>query len=119
MRMILTTLTILFFFASGGYAQDFTGWCIDMGEPGCQDRYIPFYGNGIDWCEESCSLANRVKVTNMSANLYDYTCRSDHAGTVKSRVIILTQTVFENTEKVDKHSFITNSGTLPITLCPR
>tara|TARA_B100001059_G_C17345696_1_gene338076 strand:+ start:213 stop:485 length:273 start_codon:yes stop_codon:yes gene_type:complete len=90
-----------------------------MGEPGCQDRYIPFYENGIDWCEESCSLANRVKVTNMSANLYDYTCRSDHAGTVKSRVIILTQTVFENMEKVDKHFFITNSGTLPITPCPR
>ena len=117
MRMILITLTSFFVLASGAHSQDLSGWCIDMGEPGCQDRYIPFHGNSIDWCEESCLLDNRVKVTNMFANLYDYTCRSDHAGTVKSRVMILTQTVYVNTKKVDKHSFITTTGTLPITPC--
>ena len=119
MRTILMTFTSLFVLATGGYAEDFTGWCVDMGQPGCQDRYIPFYENSIGWCEESCFLTNRVKVTNMLANLYDYTCQSDHAGTVKSRVMILTQTVYDNTgTEVDKHSFITNYGTLPLVQCP-
>ena len=120
MRTILMTFTSLFVLATGGYADDFTGWCVDNGGPGCQDRYIPFYENSIDWCEETCSLTNRVKVTNMLANLYDYTCRSDHAGTVKSRVMILTQKFYDvgTNSYVDKHSFITNYRTAPVVKCP-
>ena len=120
MRMIFMKLTFLFAFASRGYSEaDFTGWCIDMGEPGCQDQYLPFEGNFISWCEEGCSLTKPVKVTNMLATLYDYTCQSDYAGTVQSRAIILTQTVYDDTgTEVDKHSFITNSGTFPVVQCP-
>lgn len=96
-------------------AQDLTGWCVDMGEPGCLDRYVPFYGNSIGWCESGCELSNPVSVTNMKATLYDYTCRSDHAGIERSRAMILTQ---QGWDGLSKHSFITNKQTLPITRCP-
>ncbi len=119
MHAILMTLTFIFILTTAGQAQDFTGWCIDMGEPGCQDQYIPFYENKIDWCEQSCSLTNRVKVTNMTATLYDYTCKSDYGGTAKDRAIIVTQTVFDDTgTETDKHSLITSYETLPIVQCP-
>ena len=119
MHAILMTLTFIFVLTTAGQAQDFTGWCIDMGEPGCQDQYIPFYENKIDWCEQSCSLSNRVKVKNIIATLYDYTCKSDYGGTAKDRAINITHSVFDDVgTEVDKHSLIRSYETLPIFQCP-
>ena len=96
-------------------ANNLIGMCVDMGEPGCQGQYIPFNEASISWCEESCTLSNPVNVTDMSAILYEYTCKSDHAGIQSSRVMVLTQ---EGWNGIKEKYFVSNKETLPIVPCP-
>lgn len=95
-------------------ANNLIGMCVDMGEPGCQGRYIPFNEASISWCEESCTLSNPVNITDMNAILYKYTCKSDHAGIQSSRVMVLTQ---EGWNGIKEKYFVSNKETLPIVPC--
>ena len=95
-------------------AQNLTGYCLDNGSKGCQDRYIPFSRNAIDFCEESCEFTNPVAVRGMEATLYDYKCRSDHAGTTSSRALIVIQSGGDNETRT---SMVTRDGTRPIVRC--
>ena len=102
--------------AFSAHAQNFGGWCVDNGSSGCMDRFIPFYGNSISWCEEDCTLTNPINVDRMEAKLYDYTCKSDHSGTEFGRVLIHTKKGWDGN---DEYFFITNYQILPIVRCPK
>lgn len=117
MRYALLAMLTVFALALGApvSAQNFSGWCVDNGSTGCMARFIPFYGNSISWCEEHCTLTNPVSVNRMEAKLYDYTCKSDHSGTVISRVLIHTKKGWDGK---DEYFFITNDRISPIVRCP-
>jgi len=59
-------------------AQNFTGLCLDFGEEGCMPRHIPFDGNTISFCEETCRLTGPVAVRGIEATLYDLQCSGDY-----------------------------------------
>ncbi len=73
------------------FAQNLSGFCLDMREDGCMPRYVPFSGNGIDFCEESCQLAAPAEVRGMDATLYDLQCSGDYGEIPDIRVMLLTQ----------------------------
>ena len=95
-------------------AQNLTGYCLDNGEAGCQARYIPFIGNSIDFCEETCTLTNPTKIRGLNATLYDFVCRSDSPGGMAGRVMILHQTGFDGNKRT---SLVSKNGTRPIVRC--
>lgn len=72
-------------------AQTLTGFCLDMREGGCMDRYVPFSGNTIDFCEERCTLTAPVVVRGMNASLYDLQCRGDYGEIPDKRVLLISQ----------------------------
>jgi hypothetical protein len=78
------------------------------------DRYLPFVGSSIGFCEESCELTNPVDVRGLDATLYDFVCRADY-GDFTRRVMLLTQRDFEDRVTT---SFIDENGTRRIVPCP-
>jgi len=95
-------------------AENLTGYCLDNGEAGCQDRFIPFAGNSIDFCEETCTLTNPTKVRGLNATLYDFACQSDSPSAMAGRVMILKQTGFDGTTRT---SLVSRYETQPIVRC--
>lgn len=91
MRLLLPLLVALSAVPASLPAQNLTGLCLDMREAGCMDRHIPFSGNTIDFCEESCTLAAPVEVRGLDATLYDLQCRGDYGDIPDKRVMLLTQ----------------------------
>lgn len=68
-----------------------TGYCIDLQEAGCSDRFLPFYGMTVDSCEETCTLRNPVPIRGLEATLYDRECVADYDTPMEGRVLILSQ----------------------------
>jgi hypothetical protein len=95
-------------------AQNLKGYCLDNGEAGCQDRYLPFIGNSIDFCEETCTLTNPTMIRGLNATLYDFVCRSDSPSEMAGRVMILHQTGFDGNTRT---SLVSKNGTRPIVRC--
>lgn len=95
-------------------AQNLTGYCLDNREGGCQDRYIPFRGNTIDFCEETCTLTNPTKVRGLNATLYDFVCRSDSPTAMGGRVMLLQQT---DPLGKTRTSFVSKHDTKSIVRC--
>lgn len=91
MRKLTPLLLALIALPAPLLAQNLTGLCLDMREAGCMDRYIPFSGNTISFCEESCTLTAPVEVRGLSATLYDLQCSADHGEIPDERVMLLTQ----------------------------
>jgi hypothetical protein len=96
-------------------AENLTGYCLDTGSAGCQDRFIPFDGKSIDFCEETCGLTNPTTVRGLNATLYDFVCKSDNPSTEGGRVMILRQ---NNSTGKTTISLVTEHQTQPIVLCP-
>ena len=95
-------------------AENLTGYCLDTGSAGCQDRFIPFDGKSIDFCEETCRLTNPTAVRGLNATLYDFACKSDYPSTEGGRVMILRQN--DPTGKTNI-SMVTEHLTRPIVRC--
>ena len=95
-------------------AENLTGYCLDNGEAGCQDRLIPFNGNSIDFCEETCTLTNPTSVRGLNATLYDFDCRADGDSMLAGRVMILRQKTMGGKRTI---SLITRDETQPIIRC--
>lgn len=91
MRKLIPLLLAISSLPAPLLAQNLTGLCLDMREAGCMDRYIPFSGNTISFCEESCSLTAPVAVRGLDATLYDLQCRADYGDIPDERVMLLTQ----------------------------
>lgn len=89
---ILTAVPALMLSALPSVSQDLTGYCLDNIEAGCMDRYLPFYEQTIDFCEETCTLTNPVPVRDMDAVLYDFVCQADYPSPFNGRVMLLRQT---------------------------
>lgn len=68
-----------------------TGYCIDLREAGCTDRFLPFYGMSVDYCEETCTLRNPVPIRGLEATLYDRECVADYDTPMEGRVLLLSQ----------------------------
>lgn len=96
-------------------AQDLTGLCLDMREAGCMDRHVPFSGNTIDFCEESCTLAAPVPVRGLDAALYDLQCRGDYGEIPDRRVLLLSQ---EDPVSGPRSLWVDAQSTLEIVPCP-
>lgn len=96
-------------------AQDFSGLCLDMREAGCMDRHIPFTGNTIDFCEESCTLTAPVEVRGLDAALYDLQCRGDYGEIPDKRVLLISQ---EDPMSGSRSLWIDAESTLEIVPCP-
>ena len=95
----------------------FDGLCIDNREAGCVDRYIPFRGKTLDFCEASCTLTNRVDVRDMDGALYDVECLSDSGSKpIGPRVFWLLQTGGFNTERL---IMVDESNVWAVVACPR
>jgi hypothetical protein len=115
MKSIPLIVVLVSYFPSQTFAQNLTGLCLDMREAGCMDRHIPFSGNTIDFCEESCTLTTPVAVRGLDAALYDLQCRGDYGAIPDRRVLLLAQqdpTYGPRTLWVDAES------TLEIVPCP-
>jgi len=95
-------------------AENLTGYCLDNGSAGCQDRFIPFDGKSIDFCEETCGLANPTAVRGLNATLYDFVCNSDGPGAEQGRVMILRQ---KNSSGKSTISLVTEGETRAIERC--
>lgn len=98
------------------HAQDLTGFCLDLGEGGCTDRFLPFDQMSIGFCEESCTLTSPFPVRGLDAMLYDMECVSDNPGPVGGRVMILRQ-VNRGSSSI-KSYMIDASQIRPIVICP-
>ena len=96
-------------------AQDFSGLCLDMREAGCMDRHIPFTGNTIDFCEESCTLTAPVEVRGLDATLYDLQCRGDYGEIPDKRVMLLTQ---QDLMSGPRTFWVDAENTLQMVACP-
>ncbi len=96
-------------------AQDLTGLCLDMREAGCMERHIPFSGNTIDFCEESCTLTAPVPVRGLNAALYDLQCRGDYGEIPDRRVLLLSQ---EDPISGPRSLWVDAQSTLEIVPCP-
>ena len=96
-------------------AENLTGYCLDTGSAGCQDRFIPFDGKSIDFCEETCGLTNPTLVRGLNATLYDFVCKSDNPSTEGGRVMILRQKDWAGKSTI---SLVTERETQPIVKCP-
>lgn len=92
-----------------------SGFCLDMREPGCMPRYLPFRGLTIDFCEETCTLTNPVNVRDLDATLYDMECLADYDSPMPGRVMLLSQTRWDGRQQL---SFIDRHETLAIVPCP-
>ena len=114
---VLAAVAVMLRFAPTGVvsAQDLTGYCLDNREGGCQGRYLPFRGNTIDFCEETCTLTNPTQVRGLNAILYDFACLSDYPSSKAGRVMILQQTDHAGKTLT---SLISKSDTKRIVRCP-
>lgn len=104
--------------ASAGFtpawAQGLTGLCVDNGSAGCQDRFIPFHGLSIDFCEETCTLTNPVDVRGLNGTLFDMSCSADYPSDYEGRTMLLQQSDVGRTRLL----MINNSQILEIVRCP-
>ena len=98
----------------GSAAEDFSGLCLDNVEDGCQERFLPFNGDSIDFCEVTCQLTNPILIRDLDATLYDFVCRGDMGGG-SGRVILLRQKDWEGKTTT---SFIDGQETRTIVPCP-
>jgi hypothetical protein len=99
---------------AGAQPRSLSGYCIDFLGPGCTDRYVPFRGLTIDFCEETCTLTNPVNVRGLEATLYDMECAADYDSPMPGRVMVLSQTRWDGRQQM---SFIDRHGTQPIVRC--
>ena len=72
-------------------ANTLTGYCVDTLEGGCMDRFLPFRGMTIDYCEETCTLRNPVAIRGLEATLYDRDCLADFDTPKQGGVLVMTQ----------------------------
>ena len=91
MPRLITLALLLAPVSAPVFGQNLSGYCLDMREEGCMPRYIPFAGNTIDFCEESCQLTAPTEVRGMDATLYDLQCSGDYGEIPDMRVMLLTQ----------------------------
>lgn len=91
MRRLILFVVLLSPFSAPVSAQNLSGLCLDMREEGCMPRYVPFSGNGIGFCEESCQLTAPTEVRGMDATLYDLHCSGDYGEIPDMRVMLLSQ----------------------------
>jgi hypothetical protein len=96
-------------------AENFSGLCLDNLEEGCQERFLPFDGDSIDFCEQTCQLTNPTPVRDLDATLYDFVCRGDNGADSDSRVIVLRQKDWDGKTTT---SFIDGYETRTIVPCP-
>lgn len=96
-------------------AQNLKGYCLDNLEEGCQDRFIHFERDNIDFCEEKCEFTNPINIRGMDGVLYDFICRSDHAGSESERVIVLNQKSHSGNRS---RFLVTSEDTRAIVPCP-
>ena len=82
-------------YSSPVFASDYTGFCVDNVEDGCSDRFLPFEGLTLPLCEENCTLTNPVEVRGFPATLYEFKCKGDGESQPDERVMILTQTGYD------------------------
>lgn len=99
---------------SGASAESLTGFCLDNLDAGCLDRLIPFDGNSIGFCEETCELTKPTAVRDLNATLYDFVCRGDSATGGGGRVMILRQKDWNGKSTI---SFIDEHETRPVVQC--
>lgn len=121
LRRILNMLKVrvlwsmTFFFAvSAAHTQDLSGLCIDNIEAGCMDRFLPFNGRSIDFCEVTCELSSPVNVRGLNATLFDFVCIGDN-GRKPERVMLIEQTDFSGNKTL---SIIEGRQTRQIVQCP-
>lgn len=100
--------------SSPSWSQGLTGLCVDNGSAGCQDRFIPFHGLSIDFCEETCTLTNPVDVRDMNGTLFDMTCSADYPSPYEGRTMLLQQSDNGRTRLL----MINNRQILQIVRCP-
>lgn len=114
-RTTIVALFALIGFCPDVVAQNLTGYCLDNKDDGCQDRYIPFEGNSIQFCEEACTFTKPTSVRGLNATLYDFKCQSalDHSYWA-GRVMILKQTSYDGRTRT---SLVSRRDTLSIVRC--
>jgi hypothetical protein len=115
MRTLPALLVIAAHMAAPAAAQNLTGLCLDLREEGCMPRHLPFDGNTIDFCEETCRLTGPVPVRGMDATLYDLQCRGDYGAIPDKRVMILRQ---QDYALGPQSSWVDPNSTYPIVRCP-
>ena len=95
---------------------DLSGMCLDNLEAGCQERYLPFRGLTIDFCEETCSLINPITIEGINATAFDFECLSDNITPLASRVLlILSKNQSENPDLVFVRSdFYKSTGSIQL-----
>jgi len=77
------------------FAQDYTGWCFDIGAGGCLTEDIPIEGSRYFTCEETCTLTNPVPVRDLDAVLFDVICDFDGQWQYSERVMFLKYPPFD------------------------
>jgi hypothetical protein len=107
---------VILFGVDDGSAENLSGLCLDNVEAGCMERFIPFYGNSIDFCEETCQLTNPTAIRDLNATLYDFVCQGDDGSAtgLGGRVIVLHQRDWEGKTTT---SFIDERETRLIVRC--
>ena len=116
-KLHFSTLILAFFIpVSISQAQDMTGLCLDLGEEGCTDRFLPFDKMSISFCESSCTLRNPVPVQGIDATLYNMECVSDNPQSSGGRAIILRQ--IDRSSSSIKTYMIDSDAITPIVICP-
>ena len=109
--MILPVLAL----PAGAQPVSMSGLCLDMREEGCTERYLPFSGLQIGFCEEMCVLTNPVNVRGLEGALFDLACTGDSGDIPDRRVMIIRQTDFSSRTVL---SWIDAFETLRIVPCP-
>lgn len=111
------TLASSTFVSNPAIAQNISlnGLCLDNRKAGCMGRYLPFRGDTIDFCEESCRLTNPVPVRGLAGTLYDLKCAADFDTPMEGRVMILRQ---PDANRI-RMTFIDETDIRNIVFCPR
>ena len=70
------------------FAQDYNGWCFDVGGQGCDLEDVRIEGRSYSSCEDFCTLTNPVPVRGLDAVLFDVVCMGD-LGSKTDRMMFL------------------------------
>ncbi len=114
-QLHIPLILVSFLPVSASHAQDMTGLCLDLGEEGCTDRFLPFEQMTINFCESTCTLSNPMPVQGLDATLYNMDCVSDNPQPSGGRAIVLRQ-VDRSTSSIKTYMIDANDIT-PIVVC--
>ena len=109
--IFLPTFSICAFHAMPALALDPNGWCLPT--DACMGSMKPIRDLGYEECESRCALSAPVEVNEMSATLFDRTCKGDW-GARSERVLFIQTKASTGDQQV---LMITNEGVEELKRC--